>query len=107
MSATPQPEQPVRSTYADDPEMHELIEFFVDEIPNRVEALQQAWQEHDADAIERLVHQLKGSSGGYGFQVITEAAAALEHPLKQGQDDLDALAAEYDQLIKLCNRVMF
>ena len=107
MSASPQPEQPVRSTFADDPEMHELIEFFVEEIPNRVRAMSTAWEKNDLESLKRLAHQLKGSSGGYGFEVISKAAAVLELQLKDDDRALDALAEDYQQLIDLCNRVMF
>ena len=98
---------PVRSTFADDPSMHELIEYFVEEIPSRVDALQDAWQAQDAETVERLTHQLKGASGGYGFKVISDAATALELPLKQGETELQQLSDEFAQLIDLCRRVMF
>ena len=98
---------PVRSTFADDPTMHELIEFFVDEIPSRIDALEQAWQEQDSETVMCLSHQLKGASGGYGVQVISDAAKALEHPLKQGEEELENLSEQFSDLIDLCNRVMF
>jgi HPt (histidine-containing phosphotransfer) domain-containing protein len=106
MSETQPSGQPVRSTLATDPEMQELIEFFVNEIPNRVDAMQTAWQEEDATSLERIVHQLKGAGGGYGFQTISDAATAVEKPLKDGINDLEALSAEFDQLVNLCNRVI-
>ena len=105
MSGAHPSDQPVRSTLATDPEMQELIEFFVSEIPKRVDAMQAAWQDEDATALQRIAHQLKGAGGGYGFQTISDAATAIEQPLKEGIDDLAALSDQFAQLVNLCNRV--
>lgn len=105
MSTTP-PQGPVRSTFSDDPEMHELVVFFVQEVPSRVDDMQRAWASQDAEMVERIAHQLKGAGGGYGFQVISDAAKALELPLKSGESALDDLKAEFEALVDLCNRVM-
>lgn len=76
--------EPIRSIYADDPDMQELVEEFVSELPERARRLEEILDEADLVELQRLAHQLKGAGGGYGFPQITEAAAALEMGLKGG-----------------------
>ena len=97
---------PVRSVFADDPEMRELVELFVQEMPARVGALRASWQAQQIAEIERIAHQLKGASSGYGFDVIGDAAARLESPLKGGADDLESIRNQFEQLIDLCSRAV-
>ena len=91
------------SEFADDPDMVELVEMFVSDLPDRVRELQQAIQETDVAAVTHLSHQLKGAAGGYGFTPITEAAAAVEQQAKS-QADAETLRESVDRLIGLCNR---
>ncbi len=95
---------PIRSEFADDPDMLELVEFFVQEMPERVQTLAECWRDSKLEDLESLAHQLKGASGGYGFEVISEAASRVERSLKDG-DEVDQLHAQVDELIDLCRRV--
>lgn len=79
--------EPIFSVYADDEDMCELVEMFVDEMPERIAALETAVKGWDRDQLTVLSHQLKGSAGSYGFDVITDAAAILEGALKASADD--------------------
>lgn len=96
--------EPLRSTFADDPEMRELIELFVQEMPARIRALEASWDERRTADLQRLAHQLKGASAGYGFHPIGAAAARLEEPLKRGEADIDRLREEFRELVELCSR---
>lgn len=101
---------PIYSQLADDPDMVELVEMFVSELPNRVEAVLQHWQNRDFRELRRLVHQLKGSSGGYGFSELGRAAAQLEHELgviidRNEQNEIDKIRNGVDELVELCQRV--
>lgn len=95
---------PIHSTFADDPDMMELVEFFVDEISDRVAQLDAAFHSKDSHTLQDLAHQLKGAAGGYGFQVISDAAAKLESPLKGGSP-IESVSEELAELVSLCNRV--
>lgn len=97
-------ETPIHSTFADDPDMMELVEFFVDEIDDRVAQLDAAFHSKDSDTLKDLAHQLKGAAGGYGFQVISDAAAKVELPLKDGQA-IDTITSELNDLLSLCKRI--
>lgn len=95
----------VRSVFADDPAMAELIELFVGELPNRVSAMRAAAVEGRLDDLRHLAHQLKGAAGGYGFSPVSEAAAQVETPLRNGTFDLDSVRSKVDDLVELCGRV--
>jgi len=91
------------SEFAGDPDMLELVEFFVGQMPERVRQLRQSFETGSLDELRTLAHQLKGAGGSYGFPQISESARRLE---KQSE------AAEFaevrrglDDLIDLCNRV--
>ncbi len=94
---------PLYSTYADDPDMAELIAMFVNELPERVDALRQAIVEQDMETIRRLSHQLKGAAGGYGFEPITDVAREVEQQARHAQD-VAAVKRRVDDLILLCRR---
>lgn len=105
----PQPdtEGVLRSIYASDPELAELLELFVEELPDRIEAFQDAYRAAQAEVLARLAHQLKGAAPGYGYPTIGEAAGKIEHRLKASQTpEVEQVAAEVDELIRLCRRAM-
>ncbi|MEZ6233110.1 MAG: Hpt domain-containing protein [Phycisphaerales bacterium] len=96
---------PLVSEFAGDPEMQELVEFFVSALPERIDAIRGALGEQRFRDLQRLAHQMKGAAGGYGFPAIGTAAGALEGTLKQNeQPPLDQVRGEVDALIALCNR---
>ena len=76
--------EPIRSIYEDDPDMLEIVREFVAELPQRVADLEARFAEQRFDDLQTLAHQLKGAGGGYGFAQVTDAAAGLEHALKDG-----------------------
>lgn len=98
------------SEFAGDPDMVELVKMFVDEMPQRIDALLDSWQRGSAGDLRRLAHQMKGACGGYGFPQVGHAAGALEKSLAAfGQDvalgDLEGLRDQVDELVGMCRRV--
>ncbi len=102
---TPKPQEPLRSEFAADPEMLELVELYVADMPDRVALLRRHWDAHEAEDVRRIAHQLKGASAGYGFPTVGEAARELEEALKDETQELERLAAEFDALVDVCSRV--
>ena len=93
----------LHSEFADDPEMAELLELFIENLPGRITNLEKAHAARDLPTLHGLAHQLKGVGGGYGFQVITDQAAVLEQLLKEGKEGPEVDEA-YHALVHLCRR---
>jgi CheY-like chemotaxis protein len=91
------------SKLADDADMVELVEMFIDELPDKLAAIKTALARQDFDDLARVAHQLKGSAGGYGFPAITEVAKEIEYTAKVGRH-LETLNAQVKELASLCGR---
>ena len=103
-SQSPPPFPPLRSSYSDDPDMAELIAYFVEEVPKRLEALRALCESGDREGVQRLAHQLKGACAGYGFEEVGLVAESLEAPLKKDAT-LDDVRDEIQELAELLERV--
>ncbi len=98
------PAQSYFSTLAGDPDLAEIVEMFVDEMPGRIRGLQQQFVSNDWDELARLAHQLKGAAGSYGFDQITPYAARLERAVRNGQP-MNEVRAAHNELCSACARV--
>lgn len=91
------------SELADDPDMVELVEMYVSELPERIAAIEQSLADEDLSTLARLAHQMKGAAGGYGFPTITSAALELEMSAK-AQEELEAVTGHVNAIADLCAR---
>lgn len=102
------PLTPLKSEFAGDPDMVELLEMFLTELPQRIAAIDDAARAGRLSDLQRLAHQLKGASAGYGFPSIGEAAAKVEAGLKLPQPSpeltLAAVERSITELLTLCRR---
>lgn len=94
---------PIYSDFGGDEDLGELVEMYVDEMPDRVQALAECFQAKDLDALARLAHQLKGASGSYGFMQISNVAAQLELALKNNMS-AEEVEKYFAETIELCGR---
>lgn len=58
--------------------LSELIELFLDEVPQQLGALREAVEKDDAPSVERIAHTLKGSSGNMGATRMVQICAELQ-----------------------------
>ena len=94
---------PLVSDFAGDPDMAELVEDYVMNLPQRAAAISSACASEQLDVLRTLAHQVKGSAGGYGFGPITEQAAQVEALLHQ-EAQLEEIRKQVDALVDQCNR---
>lgn len=103
--------KPLLSEFAGDPDMRELIELFVSEMPERVASLEALWRERQLEPLCRLAHQLRGAGGGYGFPPVSSAAGTLEEAIKSvmtaasPSTSLATVQQQVEELISICRRV--
>ena len=96
--------EPLYSALAADPDLAEIVELFVAELPGRLSALRRAFETGDRELVGRLAHQLKGAGGSYGFDALTHSAAQLEKAARGDQSN-QLLQAALDQLAATASRV--
>jgi PAS domain S-box-containing protein len=74
----------LKSAYASDPEMKGIIKEFVATLPGRMAKIDFLRRERDMTELRRVLHQLKGAGGGYGFDALSRAATVAESALDGG-----------------------
>ncbi len=92
---------PIFSVFQSEPEMRPILEAFLAEIPKHIRALEEMHKKRDQAGFRKLVHQLKGAGGGYGFQAITITATALEQNMDRGDDWANTTAAPLRQFLNV------
>lgn len=107
MSEQQPSEQPaILSEFADDPDMIELVEDFVESMPERIESLRTAFESGSVEEVRRIAHQLKGASGGYGFGSVGSAAGELEAAVNHDEGiQLEAVEGLMRDLVDMCSRI--
>lgn len=98
------PTEPIRSEFAQDPDMADLINMFVEEMPSRIQSIADCYREQRLAELQTIAHQLKGSGAGYGFEPVSLTAAQLEASLKT-HSDIESIRDEVDALIDVCRRL--
>src|SRR5207248_9322045 len=76
---------PLRSRFADDKGMKDVLREFIAALPEQVRLIEQLFAQQDIGALKRAVHQLKGAGGGYDFPGGTDLAGAAEKQITDGQ----------------------
>jgi PAS domain S-box-containing protein len=95
---------PIKSSFADNPRMMKIVPEFVQGLPDEVRKMTDSLQRNDLAALKTVVHQLRGASGGYGFEPVTEPATRAEDSIKAGAA-LETIAAEIKSLIEVVSRI--
>ncbi len=95
---------PIYSLFGSDPDLGELVELYVSEMPDRIAAMEHAFVKGDLEALGRAAHQMKGSAGSYGFDALTPYARTVEFAAKNAEP-LDAIKNALDELILVCRSV--
>ncbi len=93
----------LNSTAASDPEIRDLVELFVSEMPKRIKFANDAFMRGDRLRLQFWAHQLKGSAGGYGFAQITHEATQLENEIVRGASTANIYSA-LRRVLDLCER---
>ncbi|MBN1908328.1 MAG: Hpt domain-containing protein [Pirellulales bacterium] len=104
MSQNPALPQALYSDLGADPDLGELVEMFVDEMPDRVANIQKLLDASNWEELRRAAHQLKGAAGSYGFSPISPTAAVVEDAIRAEQPE-EQIRQAVETLCDMCNRV--
>ena len=86
-----------------EPELEDLVDKFVRQLPELIAELKRLHADADWPSFRHKVHDLKGMGGNFGFQMLSELAERLESAVKA--DDLEALPALLNELDTLHARI--
>jgi CheY-like chemotaxis protein len=93
----------VSSVLKEDPGMGQLVQAFIERLPEMVTNIDAACAAADWAGLKSQVHNLKGIGGGYGFPQVTRVAAQIE--LVLARQDYAAVAAAIRSLRELEQRI--
>jgi HPt (histidine-containing phosphotransfer) domain-containing protein len=93
----------VYSRLATDPDLRDVVDLFVEEMPGRVVTLLEKLQAADWEGLRRTAHQLKGAAGSYGFDGISPCAGKVESAVRDGEPE-ERIRATVEELVALCSR---
>lgn len=98
----------IKSQLTSDPDMRELIEMFVDEMPGRAQKLREVLTSQQWKELANEAHKLRGSAGGHGFGTIGVVAGGLEDLVRSntGKEELllEQIKSRVEELISMCER---
>lgn len=69
---------PIYSTLASDPDFADLVQMYVEDIPDFIQQLNGAADLGSWAELADVAHRITGSAGGHGFEQVTDAARQLE-----------------------------
>lgn len=72
-------------------DLNGIIELYIVDVPRDLEFMRQALATNDLTTVHRLSHSLKSSSANLGAMQISTLAADLEHSIKDGETNVEAL----------------
>ncbi len=94
----------IRSSLAGDPRMMEIIPAFVERLPVKVHRMLDLLKCHDLVGLQRAVHEIVGTAGGYGFASVSPIARRAEQAIRQA-DDFESIATQIASLTELIQRI--
>jgi len=98
-------EVPIISTFGTDPVLSELVGMYVAEMPDRIAVLEKAFAGGDRERLRTCAHQIKGAAGSYGFDCLTQSAAALESVVRADRP-AEEIRRSLEVLLNLCRRII-
>jgi CheY-like chemotaxis protein len=94
-------EEPLFSSLADEKDMADLINGFVEELPGKLRAVEEVWVAKNMEQLESLARQIKSEAGGFGYEPISEAASQVELGIQNNADEVHIEAA-MEELVRWC-----
>ncbi len=88
----------------EDSSFADIVVQFVEGLQERLDTMEAAINAADFESLRVVAHQIKGSGWGYGYPILSQQAAELEKRAKERV--LDDCVAIFDDLKKLCDRVV-
>ncbi|MFZ5576266.1 MAG: ATP-binding protein [Pseudomonadota bacterium] len=85
------------------PDMADLVEYFLERLPEYEASLRTAAAAADLAALKTQAHDLKSVGGGYGYPLVTQLAIRMEASILAGK--LDEVLGQIDEFARLARRI--
>ena len=96
--------QPIESSLlADEPEMLDLVQRFVDKLPKYIETISNSFKNKSWEDLRRSAHDLKGTGGNYGFNELYKLMQDIEFELTK--ENYNAIQSHITKLESLNVRI--
>lgn len=96
-----QPDKLISQLLLEDADLRDIVEEFVGELDERINAIRRAHAQLDWRAMQTLSHQLKGAGGSYGYPDISQHAAMMEQRFRaEDVSQFDQWVSELEQLAR-------
>jgi signal transduction histidine kinase/HPt (histidine-containing phosphotransfer) domain-containing protein len=94
----------IKSNLINYPGMGDIIAEFVAGLPDQVHKISDCLDRKDLEALRHIVHQIRGSGGGYGFDQITAPATQAEASIRAAAS-LELIRSEVESLVAVIHRI--
>jgi CheY-like chemotaxis protein len=94
----------ISSLVRDNPEMSDILLFFVDELPKYVSLLKDNSNTGNWSEVKKTAHDIKGFGGSYGFTDLTQLGKQIEFQL--AKSDYKEVLASTDALERMADRIL-
>lgn len=98
------PPESLYSSFGADPDLGELVELFVRDIPQRIDKLLADLESANWPEVQRIAHQLKGAAGSYGFNQVTPYADCVESLVRRHEPE-EQIRSAAASLVEICRRM--
>ena len=96
--------EPIHSALLnEDPSYIELVNQFVKNLPERIDALICAHNNNDLPEIRKIVHDLKGLGGGYGYNQLSDLASKMMFLIED--NNFNSIPVLLIELEDMCKRI--
>jgi HPt (histidine-containing phosphotransfer) domain-containing protein len=86
------------------PDLIDLIDRFISRLPKIREEIINAYDIKDWDGFIRLVHQMKGVGGNYGYHMFTDLCADIETLVKE--EKYTVVKIKLDEFNIICEQIL-
>jgi CheY-like chemotaxis protein len=93
----------IKSEFADDQDLREVLHAFVQQLPHRCREIREALNHNDIPTAQRLAYQIKGDGGGYGYPMLTQVGRELENAARAS--DLETCKLKLAHMETLCRAI--
>ncbi len=80
--------EPMVSRLSQHPRLRQVVARFIQQLPDKLQAMDKALSQHDFEALAQHAHWLKGAGGSVGFDLYFEPAKDLEQACKTAESAL-------------------